>query len=106
MKFNLIKQSQIKILEVTELESIVNSEIVINEREDKSLPRYYAKFEHSDILDGAFLVGSYGNGNTIDEALINLAKEIECKTLVINAWTKERREYKLPNLKHTKLLNK
>ena len=77
-----------------------NLTMEIHERSSEDSPtRFYAHFTHSDLSDGHFLVGTYGNGHTPQEAVRNYAKEISGKLLVIDAWGKEnRREIVVPVL--------
>jgi hypothetical protein len=101
MKFNLITPT-----EITDYEKLINCELVVAERDDPSLPRYYVVFEFADIKDGISLVGAHGNGNSIDQALSDYCKRISGNTLVIRAFSKERREILVPQLIHTKFLFK
>ena len=45
-----------------------NLTMVVNERHsgcgNNTLPRFYARFENSDVSEGFLLYGKYGNGNT------------------------------------------
>ena len=64
--------------------------------------RFAASFiggEIKEYKDSGILVGMYGNGKTADEAVQNYAQRISGKTLVVNAMSKERAEYKIPVFK-------
>lgn len=102
MKTNLIAE-----MEITDFEKQHDLEICINERKvAKNNPnRYYAKFNHSEVKDGRFLIGTFGNGYTLDEALRNYASEISLKTIVINSYGENRREIEVPRLIHTKSIH-
>ena len=41
----------------------------VRERSNPDLPRYYAHFKHTDVMENEFLVGVYGDGSTIEEAI-------------------------------------
>lgn len=101
MKFNLIP-----LKEITDLIKELNIELVINERAEREANytgyKYYVSFADSEVKDGNFLSGTFGDGNTFDEALIDYCKEISEQTLVLNAFS----QIELPKITHTKLLNK
>jgi len=102
MKFNLISTK-----EILDFEKEIGIEIVVNERKEYSKGcKYYVKFEHSEIMEGGSLIGSYGNGDTIDEALENYCKEIQNKRMAFNAYTPNRREVVCPKFTHTKRLGR
>jgi len=77
-----------------------NLVITINEREESldSPERYYAKIKHTESKEGNFLCGAYANGRTPKEAIANYATEISCKTLVVDAYEKTRKEIKVPRI--------
>ena len=52
-------------------------------------------YQHCDIKDGYFLVGSFGAGKTFEEACDEYLKQIRGKTLVFNACSKSRKEIKV-----------
>ena len=106
MKLNLIAEQ-----EILDFEKEHGLELKVTERPDhlrtyNNLPRYYVSFENGEIRDGRGLIGATGNGNTVDEAIQDYCKEIGTKTLVLNAYSRGRKEIVLPRLFHTKLLNK
>lgn len=59
--------------------------------------RYYASFVGAEVKDGPFLRGEYGDGVTKAEAISNYSRIILGQRLVIDAYTKERREIQCPN---------
>ena len=63
--------------------------------------QFYARFKNSDVLDGHFLVGTFGNGHTEDEAICAYASEISEKVLVLDSWTPQRREIICPRFKES-----
>jgi hypothetical protein len=75
-------------------------EMVIHERDREagSPDRYYAHFHDAEVTDGAFLTRVFGNGATPEEAIAHYAKSISLKLLVIGAYTKDRRDIKVPRL--------
>ena len=76
-------------------------ELEVKERkvEVGSENRYYACFVRTEVKDGGLLRGEFGNGSTPEEAIDNYAKEIEIKTIVVNAYSDtERKEIEVPRL--------
>ena len=60
--------------------------------------RWLAQIEHSEIKEGVFLKGIYGNGQTAIEALEDYIQMIRGRVLVINAYNREeRKEYQVPD---------
>lgn len=103
MKFNLIDTK-----EIIDFEQELGMELIVNERpKSANLPRYYVSFEHIEVKEGSMLIGTSGNGETIDDALENYCKEIETKRIVLFAYDSDkRREVECPKLIHTKKLRR
>ena len=72
--------------------------LVINERRDPSLPRFYAQFKNCEVKECGVLRLSYGDGDTPEKAIENYQKEINLKTIVIDAYMSNRREIDAPHL--------
>lgn len=105
MKINLIETK-----EILDLEKEIGYELEVNERpissaSIKGLHRFYVSFKEGEVMQGGCLIGSSGNGNTIDEALQDYAKQISCTRMVFGAYTNNRKEISFPKLVHTKMLN-
>lgn len=47
-------------------------------------------FQNCEVRDGCFLVGSFGRGNTFEEACEDYINEIQGKTLVFNEYGQKR----------------
>lgn len=99
---NLNRKVTMDLLDFAEL---VGAKIDIIERENdeyrktNKIPRYYAKFKNCEAKEGGALVGYFGNGNNINRALSDYAKEISGKILVFGAWSGcNRWEIKAPKL--------
>ncbi len=60
--------------------------------------RYYAHFKNCEEKDGGCLRGSFGNGATPEEAIKDYANEINLKTIVIDAFSPNRREIEVPRI--------
>lgn len=100
MKINFIKTK-----EILELEKEISYELEVNERPiDSGGPQFYVCFPNGDIMYDGGLIGKYGNGNTVDEALSDYCKRISGRRIVFDAYTPERKEIQLPRLKHTKFI--
>lgn len=52
----------------------------------------YVEYEHSDVKDGSFLVGFVGRGPDFESACEEYLSYIRGKTIVFDAYTKERKE--------------
>lgn len=100
-----MKINRINTKEILDFEKELNVELEVNERPPSSgLYRYYVSFNNTEVSEGSMLIGSFGNGSTIDEALQDYCKEIETKTIVLFARSDKRREILCPKLIHTKQL--
>lgn len=75
--------------------------MLVQERElpEGNPARYWAHFEHAEVLDGRIAWRMSGDGATSEEAIANYAGEISCKLLVLYAGSAERREILAPRLK-------
>jgi hypothetical protein len=62
--------------------------------------RFYATFDGAEIKGDGVLIGMFGNGATIDEAIQAYAREISVHTLVVDAYREARREVIVPRLFH------
>ncbi len=61
--------------------------------------RYYAHFKSAEAREGTCcLIGLFGNGSTPEEAIKNYAREINLRTLIIDAMRETRREITVPRL--------
>lgn len=60
--------------------------------------RYYARFVGAEVKDGIMLNGVSGSGMTPKQAIDDYARRISLETLVVDAYTKNRREIKTPRL--------
>jgi hypothetical protein len=77
--------------------------MVVGERRSKELPTYYAYFKYTDFKGDGVLIGSFGNGETPDEAIDDYISIISNTTLVINGFKDNRREIKVPTLTKSKI---
>lgn len=94
-------------MEILDFEKEIGIELEVKNRGLKSsLPIFYVSFPKSEIASKGMLIGKFGNGNTIDEALKDYADELSEETIIFNAYTSSRKEIKSPILVHTKLLGK
>lgn len=57
--------------------------MVVRERDDLKLPRFFASFKHVDVKDGSVLVGVHGNGETEAEAIADYAAQISRKIITV-----------------------
>lgn len=104
MKFNLITSK-----EILDFEKEIGHELEVNERvihagSPARLYKYYVKFQNSDVMEGGCLIGKYGDGNTIDEAIKDYCHKVSHSRIAFNSFTPNRTEIVFPKLNHTKLL--
>lgn len=103
MKINLIEQK-----EITEFEKELGYELEVNERPFKANPdrRFSVSFPRGEIMQNCALLSRFGYGATIDEALKDYAAKISGNRMAFDTFTPDRKEFDLPGLVHTKLLNR
>lgn len=53
------------------------------------------QYQNCDVKDGYFLEALYGRGRTFEDACEDYLKQIRGRTLVFNAYSKNRRETKV-----------
>ena len=111
--FNLIemKLNLITTKEILDFEKEIGYELVVNEREIHAgsaarLSKYYVQFEKAEVMEGGYLFGKQGNGNTIDEAIRDYCRQVSNCRIAFGAYTKERKEVQFPKLIHNKLLGR
>jgi len=81
---------------LTEFSDII--QVSLEMRYHNGQRRFSVLFEHGEIQDGNFLRGSSGNGKTPDEAMADYCKQISGKTLIVNAYGENRREFGVPEV--------
>ncbi len=62
------------------------------------LRKYFGSFDGCEVKDGRTLIGAHGNGGTLAEVINDYIKQIEHRTLVVHAMSKDRREIDVPTL--------
>lgn len=91
------------LVSIFEFADIINKEIVIRYYPNQN-HRFTADFDESEIIEKGrehLLCGTYGNGKSFDEALLDYCKKISGQKIVFNAMNKERRqEFQIPILDH------
>lgn len=75
-----------------------NLTMYVYERKNKNLPRFYARFD-AEVSEGRFLKSVFGEGDTPEEAIVDYIPQISQKLLVLNAYSRSRKEIKVPKLK-------
>lgn len=58
--------------------------------------RFTASFKRAEVMQKGFLAGTYGNGKTPDLAINDYVEQIKGKRIAINAMSKDRMEYDVP----------
>lgn len=101
MKINLLETK-----EILDVEKEIGYELKVNERRpDSGLHRFYVLFENGLVMNDGMLIGSFGQGDSIDEALQDYASKISFKQIAFNSYNNNRKEIIFPKLVHTKLIN-
>jgi hypothetical protein len=59
--------------------------------------RYWVNFTNVEIMTKGMLRGATGNGDTVDDAIKDLAGELAGERVVVGAYTKRRIELEVPN---------
>lgn len=79
--------------------------VVVKERPiggDGPRHRFYADLRSpedgcTEVKDGVMLISVHGNGPTVVDAIKDLAPRLLSKRLVVNAYSRNRREIQVPN---------
>ena len=79
-----------------ELSELTKSQIVLRNRTDPTLPRWYGGIEHAEAKDGDILSSTYGNGDTPSEALENHVAHLRGKLLILHSMGPDRAEFNVP----------
>lgn len=73
----------------------------VHERSSPRLPRFYATIRGAEFKEGEhFLSSLFGDGDSPFNAIVDYAKEISKKVMVLDAMISSRREIQVPLLKH------
>ena len=57
--------------------------------------KVYVHYERCDVKDWCFLIGTYGTGNSFEEACEDYLNKISGKTIVFDAESRNREEVKV-----------
>jgi len=101
-----IKRNLIERIDIADFAERHDLTIVVRERGYNDMVAFnvkhafYAYFEGAEVKEGCCLVSSYGDGADEDDAILSYAQSISDKTLVFNAFGKDRREIKTPYLSY------
>ena len=86
-------------MNIYEFADIIDRDIIIRRYSNQD-NRFMAEFENSETKNNkssCVLKGSYGNGESPEEAIRDYIEEIQGKVLVFDAMGKDRQEYVVPN---------
>ena len=62
------------------------------------LPRLYASFENTELINDGLLIRAYGNGDTEKEAIDDYASRISNRIIVVNAYRENRHKIVVPEV--------
>lgn len=83
-------------MNIAEYCDVINKNIKVTYYHNQNT-RWTACIERAEVKDGNFLTGMYGDGKTPYNAIENYIANIKGKTIVFDAYDKEKRiEYKVP----------
>lgn len=96
----IINQTEEKPQNILEFEIQNNLDLIVTQRPVYMNPdnKYYVKFNNSEVKGMGVLTGVTGYGNTVEDAVKDYCKRISGKTLVLDAYTNNRKEINLPDL--------
>lgn len=57
--------------------------------------KVYVHYDRCDVKEGCFLIGTYGTGNSFEEACEDYLDKISGRTIVFNAESSNREEVKV-----------
>ena len=102
MKINWITPKEILDFEKEiEVELVVNEILGVRLCESRT---FHVSFPKAESMENSCLVGYFGVGTTIDNALKDYCRQVSGKHMAINPCECTRRNIWFPNLTHTKLL--
>lgn len=73
--------------------------LIVKERHPEPGPdRFYARFDHVDLMGDGVLIGTFGNGATVEEAIEDYGRRISRGRIAVNAWSsdQQRRDIVVP----------
>lgn len=90
-------------MDIVDFAQANNLEIEVKERPylEGHEARYFADFTESEIMENGYLVGAYGDGRTIDEAIAAWAERVSLCRIAVRAYKPDRREIQVPRLTYT-----
>ena len=81
---------------IYELADLLNKQLIITYYPNQG-NRFTAKIEGAEVKEDEVLASYYGNGNSPEEAISNYLEGIQGQTLVFNAFSENRQEYRIPD---------
>jgi hypothetical protein len=96
-----IEYQTIEEMTISEFADKHGLKMIVKERKlpDGHSERFYAFFDCAEVKEWIVLRSEYGNGSIPEDAILNYAREISLKKLVINAMSPDKRkEIEVPRL--------
>lgn len=93
--------------EIIDFEKEIGVELVVNEMDALTScegRKFHVSFLNAESMENSCLVGYFGVGTTIDNALKDYCRQVSGKHMAINPLECTRRNIRFPKLTHTKLL--
>lgn len=82
-------------MNILELSELIEEQVVVRSRRSSDKDRWYASFEHADVMRDGCLVGVHGNGEDPMSAITNYCSVISGARIAIG-FGEDRREYQVP----------
>jgi len=83
-------------MNIYDIADLLKKEIVLHRYVTISPPFWSCSFERCEVKEGSMLVGEHGRGKTPTEAINDYAASLAGKTLVFNAYSDNRQEFRFP----------
>jgi hypothetical protein len=86
-------------MNIYDFADIIDKDIIIRRYSNQD-NGFMAEFENAETKNNkssCVLEGSYGNGESPEEAIIDYSKKIQGRVLVFDSMGKDRQEYVVPN---------
>jgi hypothetical protein len=101
MKINVVEHFSLKSQSLSDFADLHGLSLDMNERDPvlrRTLPRWRCSFRNLEIKDGSLLIGTFGDGDTQEEAIEDYCNRISGKIGVLNAFRSNRTTVNIPTL--------
>lgn len=82
-------------MKLGEFADVIGKDLLIRRYANQN-NRFTCAFDGSEVKEGCFLRGGFGDGDTVEKAIADYVQQIRGKHLVFNAYTPKREDYEVP----------